>query len=117
VGALVADQIRQITAVERARPSGGCAWSGARRPRGHPWRRVYHRFCGHSYPHRPVHITSASGPASATAAGQGRATPVSLQPHVTDSDLQAVVTHEVYDIDADDLRDLLERLEVRIGAR
>jgi CBS-domain-containing membrane protein len=33
--------------------------------------------------------------------------------------LQAVVneTHEVYDIDADDLRDLLERLEVRIGAR
>jgi len=104
VGALVADQIRQITAVERARPSGGCAWSGARRPRGHPWRRVYHRFCGHSYPHRPVHITSASGP-------------VALQPHVTDADLQAVVTHEVYDIDADDLRDLLERLEVRIGAR
>ena len=48
-----------------------------------------------------------------------RATPVSLQPHITDADLQAVVneTHEVYDIDADDLRDLLERLEARIGAR
>jgi CBS-domain-containing membrane protein len=26
-------------------------------------------------------------------------------------------THEVYDIDADDLRDLLQRLEARIGAR
>jgi hypothetical protein len=38
---------------------------------------------------------------------------VSLQPHITDADLQAVVneTHEVDDIDADDLRDLLERLE------
>ena len=85
---------------------------------------VYHRFSGHSYPHRPVHITSASGsgsgPASATAAGGERATPVSpLQPHLTDADLQAVVneTHEVYDIDADDLRDLLKRLEARIGAR
>jgi hypothetical protein len=33
------------------------------------------------------------------------------------ADLQAVVTHEVYDIDADDLRDLLQRLEARIGAR
>jgi CBS-domain-containing membrane protein len=26
-------------------------------------------------------------------------------------------THEVYDIDADDLRDLLQRLEARISAR
>jgi hypothetical protein len=51
--------------------------------------------------------------------GGERATPVSLQPHITDADLQAVVneTQEVYDIDADDLRDLLERLEARIGAR
>ena len=77
---------------------------------------VYHRCSGHSYPHRPVHITSASGPASATAAGDERATPVLLQPHITEADLQAVVTHEVYDIDADDLRDLLQRLEARIGA-
>jgi CBS-domain-containing membrane protein len=38
-----------------------------------------------------------------------RATSVSLQPRITDADLQAVVneTYEVYDIDADDLRDRL----------
>jgi hypothetical protein len=56
---------------------------------------------------------AASGPASATPAGGERATPVSLQPHITDADLRAVVNeiHEVYDIDADDLRDLLEQLE------
>jgi hypothetical protein len=78
-----------------------------------------HGFSGRSYPHRPVHITSASGPASATAAGGERATPVSLQPHITDADLLAVVdeTHEVYDIDADDLRDLFERLLEARSAR
>jgi CBS-domain-containing membrane protein len=38
---------------------------------------------------------------------------LSLQPHIANAGLQAVVNeiHEVYDIDADDLRDLLERLE------
>jgi len=36
-----------------------------------------------------------------------------------DADLRDVVneTHEVYDIDADDVRDLLGRLEARIGVR
>lgn len=100
-------------------PGGDRCWHGTPAVKAIAVAWVYHRFSGHSYPHRPVHITSASGLASATAAGDGRATPISLQPHITDADLQAVVneTHEVYDIDADDLRDLLQRLEARIGAR
>jgi CBS-domain-containing membrane protein len=117
----LADQIRPITAVERARDLAAVARGQGLSAARSPLATVYHRFSGHSWPHRPVHITSASasGPASATAAGGERATLVSLQPRITDSDLQAVVneTHEVYDIDADDLRDLLERLEARIGAR
>jgi hypothetical protein len=111
--------------------AGGCFWpvSFAAAPVAARRRRVGLRRLGlpallrPQHPAPAVHITSASesesGLGSATAAGDGRATPVSLEPHIADADLQAVVnkTHEVCDIDADDLRDLLQRLEARIGAR
>jgi len=68
------------------------------------------------------HVGVGVGAGVSNAAGGECATPVSLEPHITDADLQAAVnetneTNEVYCIDADDLRDLLERLEARIGAR
>jgi len=72
---------------------------------------IFHRFSGHSYPHRPL-----AAPESVH--GTSDAPPI-RRAGFDAADLDAVIgsMHESFDIDRDDLEELLWRLEERSQAR